>query len=339
MTGGDRERHIGQHAPPVAVVERDVVEDDLALEPRRVDGIGHVADGGFDFEDLRDPVDAHRSLRKLRGQFREVSDRLVHVGHVRNADQQLARHQGPVQYLERAEEDGGTGRDGTEHLHAPGGGRFDARRPDPLLKGLSALGGEALLFVALQAERLHEGHRAQDLAHSRGDAPLVLPLALGGGLELSVEVVTGPKQNREGRQDDQAQPPVHGEHNREHADEREQLTGDRERRDRDEILQGAGIAGDLRQELARPCVRVEGQRQALEMGQELPSQGVGESDPDSRGDVELAVRKRPPEDGDDEDGEGHDDERDDLSAVEQSVEKRQGRRERFVEQDLVENQL
>src|SRR5437867_130212 len=52
LTGGDRERHIGQHAPPVAVVERDVVEDDLALEPRRVDGIGHVAAGGFDFEDL-----------------------------------------------------------------------------------------------------------------------------------------------------------------------------------------------------------------------------------------------------------------------------------------------
>src|SRR5437773_3198556 len=339
LTGGDRERHMGQHAPPVAVVERDVVEDDLALELRRVDRVGHVADAGFDIEDLRDPVDAHRRLRKLRGQLREASDRLVHVGHVRNADEQLARHQGPVQHLERPEEDGGTGRDGTEHLHTPGGGRLDARRPDPLLKGLSALGGEALLFVALQAERLHEGHRAQDLAHSRGHAPLVLSLALGGGLELSVEVVAGPKQNRKGRQDDQAQPPVHGEHNREHADEREQLTGDRERRDRDEILQGAGIAGDLRQELARPCVRVEGQRQALEMGQELPSQGVGEFDPDARGDEELAVRQRPPEDGDAEDGEGHDDERDDLSAVEQSVEKRQGRRERFVEQDLVENQL
>src|SRR5439155_14034662 len=91
--------------------------------------------------------------------------------------------------------------------------------------------------------------------------------------------------------------------------------------------------------LFRSRVRVEGQRQALEMGQELSSQGVGELDPDSRGDVELAVRKRSPEDGDDEDGEGQDDERDETSAPEQSVEKRKGRRERFAEQDLIENQL
>jgi len=234
---------------------------------------------------------------------------LYMFGHVRNEDQQLARHQGPVQYLERAEEDGGTGRDGTEDLHAPGGGGFDARRQDSLPKGLSALGGEALLFVALQAKRLHEGHRAQDLAHSRGHAPLVLPLALGGGLELSVEVVTGPKQNREGRQDDQAQPPVHGEHNAEHpmsvSSSPATVSGATAKKSFRVLVSPV----NLRQELARPRVRVEGQRQALEVGQELPPQGVGEFDPDSRGDGELAVRKRPPEDGDDEDGEGHDDER------------------------------
>jgi len=132
LTGGDRERHTGQHAPSVAIVERDVVEDDLALELRRFDRIGRVPDAGFDVR--RSPRSGRCSPQpsKTSWPISPGFGSACTCWSRTKRRQQLARHQGPVQYLERAEEDGGTGRDGTEDLHAPGGGGFDARRQDSL---------------------------------------------------------------------------------------------------------------------------------------------------------------------------------------------------------------
>src|SRR6266581_1402974 len=56
------------------VAEGDAVENDLAAQAARLDGVRGVSDLGLPVEDLRNPPRADRRLRKLCRELREVAD-------------------------------------------------------------------------------------------------------------------------------------------------------------------------------------------------------------------------------------------------------------------------
>ena len=160
----------------------------------------------------------HR-LGGLEGQLGQAPDRLIEVGHVGDKDQDVAWRHPTIEHLQGAQKDHSPGADGCDHLHNPSGGSLHAGSPDTLFQGLIALGFKPFLLISLPAKGLHYGDRHEDLTNSRGDPPLASPLALGRGLDFSVEIRKRVDQDRKRRQDDQAQAPVQGEHDRKHPEE------------------------------------------------------------------------------------------------------------------------
>ena len=98
-------------------------------------------------------------------------------------------------------------------------------------------------------------------------------------------------QERQCGHGDQADPPVQGEHDGEHSEDRQEMRGELQNRFGEDFLQGVGVASDLGQQVARPRPVVEGEGQSLQMGEELPAQRINHLVTDRRGDEDLKVRE------------------------------------------------
>jgi hypothetical protein len=191
--------------------------------------------------------------------------------------------------------------------------------------------------VLFAAERLHQGHRGEDLGDPVGDLLFLLPLLFGRGLGGPVAVENNANLERDRGHDYQRQLPVQEEHDAEHPEEGERLRGGVEGQLREDVSQGVGIADDLGQVFTGLRAVVEGEGEPLEVGEEPSPHGVNQLAADTRGDVYLQVGEYPGKGGDQNDGDRDRKQRQHLPALKQSLEGREVPGERFVRQYVVED--
>ena len=118
-------------------------------------------------------------------------------------------------------------------------------------------------FMLLSAERLDERDGSQDLIDMGGNFPFLLPLFLGGGLELPDQDEDESTENRQGREGDEGQSPVQQAHDHHHAEKRQGMADHRERPVGKDIPERRGVARHFGEQFAGTGLMVERQRQAL----------------------------------------------------------------------------
>jgi hypothetical protein len=97
------------------------------------------------------------------------------------------------------------------------------------------------------------------------------------------------------------------------------------------------VADDLGQVFTGLRAVVEGKGKPLEVGEELPPQGVNQLAADTRGDVDLQVGEYSGKDGDQNDGDRDRQQRQQFPALKQSLQGREVQWERFFRQYVVED--
>ena len=339
LAGRDAERDVAQHVLAVAVVERHVPEHDLALQVRGGDRVGPVQDLGLDLEDLGDPLGRGHGLGEIGRELGELADRLVHVGEVADDQHQLARQHAALEHLERAEQHRGCGAEGGDDLGRARGGRLEPRHADALAHRLLRHRVELLRFVALARERLHQRHRLQHFAHPRRHLPFLLLLRLDRELGLAVQVQQAVGEERQGGERDQADLPVDGDHDGEHAHHRQHIRGELEDRIGEHVLQGVGVARDLGEQVARAGAIVKRERQGLEVREHLAPQRVHHLVADGRRDEDLEVGEQSAGERDQHDAGGRFHQQRHLAHRQHPAQRPQQGRDRLVEDDVVENDL
>ncbi len=81
-----------------------------------------------------------------------------------------------------------------------------------------------------------------------------LPLLARGGKNFPIQDEECRDEDRHRSQDDQAQFPIDGEHDYQHADERQSVAGHGKRYIGEGILQGLGITCEFREQFTRACL-------------------------------------------------------------------------------------
>ena len=147
-----------------------------------------------------------------------------------------------------------------------------------------------LLLEIFAPERLHHAHGFQALLHGGDDVALLFAYFVSGGFYVALEAGNEEQQERRHRQRDQSKIPVEPEHEADHANDREQIHGDTERRGTGELLDGIHVVGDGAEHRAGLVRIVESQREALQMVISAHAQVVRDPLADAFGVVILDVR-------------------------------------------------
>ena len=339
LAGGDGERDVAQHVPAVAIVERHVPEHDLPREPLGGQRVGPVHDLGLDVEDLGDALGRRHGFGEIGRQLGELADRLVHVRQIPDDQHQIARQHTALEHLERAEQHRGRGAEGGDDLGGAGGGRLEPGHPDALAHRLLGHRVELLRLVALPRERLHQRHRRQHLAHPRRYLPFLPLLRLDRQLGLAVQVQQAVAQERQRGEGDEADLPVDRRQDREHACHGQHIRRELENRVGEHVLQGVRVSGDLGEQVAGARAGVKRERQRLQVREQLAAQRVHHPVADGRRDEDLEVGEQPAEQGDHHDAGRRLEQQRHLSRGQQALQRAQGARHRFVEDDVVEDDL
>ena len=146
-------------------------------------------------------------------------------------------------------------------------------------------------------------------------------------------------QERQRGQRNQAHLPVQDEHDGEHAADRQGVRGELQNGVRKHVLQGVRIPRDLGQQVPRARAVVEGQRQGLQVREQLPAQRVDHLVADGRGDEYLEVGEQPSAQRDQHDGAGGFPQQRDFSPRGEALEKAQGMREGVAQDHVIEDDL
>ena len=124
------------------------------------------------------------------------------------------------------------------------------------------------------AKGLNHRHDRQILRQLRRQVAFLFAQFAHRRLELILQIVIDPKEQRKGEQRNQAQLPVDIEHHRKHADNGQHLRHQREGRIGKGVAQGLSIVGHVKDQFAPFIFLVKGERQALEVEKEFPPQRV-----------------------------------------------------------------
>ena len=128
--------------------------------------------------------------------------------------------------------------------------------------GLTLLVEPAFLEL-FPGERLHHADGGDRFLDDRGDLALLLLDGARGPFDVAGDAIDHDEQERRHRQPDQRKSPVEVEHDRQHADERQQMEHDAEHRRGDEVLGRVDVARQAHDHVAGLAMLVERQRQPL----------------------------------------------------------------------------
>src|SRR6185369_17081937 len=94
-----------KHGPIRFVTETDVLENELALEPRCRPGAWKVADTRGPLQYFEYAFTRRHGIHKLHADFGQVLDRFVEIVHIRRKHHQIAGLQTSIENLHRSESD------------------------------------------------------------------------------------------------------------------------------------------------------------------------------------------------------------------------------------------
>ena len=272
------------------ITKSDVVEGDVAGEARRGLRVRRLREEGITVQDLLDAVHADGRLGGRVRHLREVLHRLEHLAEVEEEDDQRARrHLVPEDEARAVPEDEG-GADRRHDVHHGREERLDAPRLQSRIDRLLAPLGELLLLDVALGEGLDHPDGAERLLDRRDDLALLDADLFRRLLDEVRETLDEEKQEGRHGHRDERELPVDVEHHDEHADDREDVDGDRQDRAREEGLDVVDVVGDRREDVSELVVVVVGERETLEMVVDLPPQIVREVLADARRQVRVEVR-------------------------------------------------
>ena len=290
-------------------------------------------------EDLGDALGAGHGFGEVGREFGHSAQRLVNVIEVGDDQHQFARQHPALEDLQRAEENGHRRAQRGDDFRGAIGGRLQPRQTDALLQGLRGSGIELFLLVFFAAEGLDQRNGGEHFAHARNDPALLLALPFDGSLGPAVAMEHAVAEDGQGGQRDQADAPVHGEHDAQHPDHHHEVRREFQEIASESVPQGAGIASDAGQKIAGPRPGVERQGEPLQMGEELPAQRIDHGVTRRGSDERLRVGQRSGAQGDHHNRAGslgHDQH---FAGRENALEKPQKVRERFVQDGMIQDHL
>ena len=152
-------RNLLQHIAAVPVIKGNPVEDDLTLQTGRDNGVWRVLDFRFDIEHLGDSFRAGHCFREIGGQLGQAANRFVHVGQVRDDQNEFTGHHPAMHDLKRSEKHGRRRSGGGNHFRRAGRGGLQTGDADAFLQRLRRRGIESFLFVFFAGKSLHQRNR------------------------------------------------------------------------------------------------------------------------------------------------------------------------------------
>ncbi len=160
------------------------------------------------------------------------------------------------------------------------------RLPELGAAQLLGLGAEAFGHRAVAAEGLEDPDAEDGLLDHGGEVAVLVLGEAGGAGVAGLEAAGEHEQRDDGEQGDQRQPPVLGEHHHRPGQEHHRVDDQEDQREGQEQPHGVHVGGGPGEQLAGAPTVVEGDRQPLELGEEVaahrrlqPGQRAGQHHP------------------------------------------------------------
>ena len=216
-----------QHLGQLPVAEPDVLEDDVAVDPRQRERGRRVDDLGLLVEHLDDLVERRRRREERVVELRELLDGVEEVRQVEEEREQRADRDLVVQEEVAAVAEHDRGRERGEEVD---GREVEAVEHDRLVVRVAVArvdAAEARLVARLAGVRLHDAHPGDVLGERRRDEADALAHAAVGAVGADPEPHGRERHQREDRERREREPPVEDEQHDRRADEQHQVLDER----------------------------------------------------------------------------------------------------------------
>ena len=310
------------------VGERDVVERELAAQPRQRERARPVAQVGLLVEQLEDLVERRHPGLVGRVELRELLDRVEEV--VQRGDEGDEHADGDVALdrLQAAVEEDPRGHERGQQLDRREVRRVEVDRRHVRRAVLVVELGEDALVAALLPEHAHDADARERLLQVRGDRGDLLARGAVGVRADDPERERADPQHREDQEGEQCELPVEHEEDHRGADQRQRRAEQRHHAVGDELVERLDVVRQPRDQHAGLAARVEADRERLQVREELDPEVLEDALPDPAHEPGLRPGRDPQDHGGDHEGDHDEVQRAEVARDDPVVDRQLGQRRR-----------